>query len=189
MNKYKIINYNNFDPRYNLTISDSDEYNVNIYPLLIKKQCNDSDEFKKFLEYDYPSIARCWGERYENCADLSQLNMKYHNNNNNRCICSRCRLSLYKDIGSTITWNDLREFNPKKLNNNNFYDQTRIMNGDLIVDNSTPDTNLGFINNIEGFNNDTNILDNIPSDVIICVFFIIFILGIVIAFDYNNPKN
>lgn len=144
MNRYKIKEYSDRDPRYNFTIEDSDEYTKNIYPLLLKKKCNNTKEFEEYLRNRYPPIARCWGERYENCADLSNIYpTESYKRHGKACACSRCRMGVYTDVESTVTWEDLKDFNPKKLNKNNFYDQGWIRKDNpmnLVVDNRSPDT-------------------------------------------------
>ena len=86
-----VISYDKKDPRYNLTIEDSDEYIKNIYPLHFKKKCiKDYD-----IKYDFPLLYRCWGERYENCSILQKhIETGY-------CNCAECAMTLYETIPDT----------------------------------------------------------------------------------------
>lgn len=132
IDRYKIREYNNTDPRYNFTIGDSSKYNATIYPLHLEKKCKDSEEFDDFFRKSYPPIARCWGQGYENCEQIKGPHGK-------NCQCSKCTIEIYGDPGSTVSWKTRQEFNPKNLHPNSFYDRTRISKityPDLMVDRS-----------------------------------------------------
>ena len=129
IDKSAVIAYDKKDPRYHLTIEDSDEYTKNIYPLHFKKRCHDSKEFEKMVKYDWPLISRCWGEGYENCAVLQKYGKTCKAGDKpiietGHCACSRCAMSLYDTIEDTIGYAkvDLRSNNDETNANQNIID-------------------------------------------------------------------
>lgn len=129
INKYRFRRYNVNDPRYSFTISDSDEYNTNIYPSphYYRTPCKANGKCSHVIDSIYPSIARCWGERYENCADL----LTFTNDDTHRynymfrsCTYPDKRVNNYDEAKESSKSNRL--FIPKKLNNKVMYDQTRL---------------------------------------------------------------
>jgi hypothetical protein len=137
INKNRIRYYNSNDPRYGFTISDGKRFTRDIYPLHLKKYCNESEDFNEFMDSIYPPISRCWSQGYENCTPL---NIK-SNNHFDRCGCSRCDIRVYDKVSDTISWKKYDEFNRKNLNPNSMYDQSRIPidnNDNIIIDNWTP---------------------------------------------------
>ncbi len=150
LKKSKIIDYRSDDPRYGFTIKNSNEFNETIYPFHIKKTCD--CDFMKKLEETYPPITRCWAERYENCIDIMAL----HDQG-----CETCKINLYDNTKSTIGWDIdstfLDGFNPKKQDDNNFYDQTRIstvLNPELKIDRSPDITQFNENKKIEHYDDD-----------------------------------
>lgn len=132
LKKSKIIDYRSDDPRFGFTIKNSNEFNETIYPFHIKKTCD--CKFMEKLKEMYPPVTRCWAERYENCVDLQAL----HDEG-----CEICKINVYDNAKSTIGWDIASEsldgFNPKKLDDNNFYDQTQIstiLNPEIEIDRS-----------------------------------------------------
>jgi hypothetical protein len=178
----KIIKYNDNDPRYGFTIKDSDEFNTEIRPFQIKKICTDpcngawQRESLPLATGTLVRVPLCWEQRYENCIDpgpQTELELlpdmitgwdsgpdqlmnrstrtKYYKKDQNNC--SGCKIQLYGSAQATLDWQSLKDFNPKQLKPNSFYDQTRIstiMHPDIVVDTS-PDTsrspNLNPMNN------------------------------------------
>jgi hypothetical protein len=129
IDKSAVIAYDKKDPRYHLTIEDSDEYIKNIYPLHFKKKCHNSQEFEKLVKYDWPLISRCWGEGYENCAVLQKYGKTCNNKSKaderpiieaGHCSCSRCAMTLYDTIEDTLGYAkvDLRSNIESNLNSN-----------------------------------------------------------------------
>jgi len=130
IDRSRVISYDDSDPRYNLNIEDSDELVRNIYPLHFSKKCHDSDEYENLVEYEYPLISRCWGERYENCAKMNRQGLNRQGLNRqglnrqglNRqctnpeddtesgsgvieaggCSCAKCVMNLYGPIEDTL---------------------------------------------------------------------------------------
>lgn len=152
-----VIQYDRRDPRFGLTIEDSDEYTKNIYPLHFRKRCNDSQEYDHMVKYDWPMISRCWGERYENCAVLKRYSDKCKNESPfveaGHCACAECAMTLYGPIEDSMGYarvdlgtnavNDKEtlvrsEF--KEQNESTIYDRTRIMNTDNLIVDKSPDT-------------------------------------------------
>src|SRR5579872_2220683 len=104
--KGKLIKYNNYDPRYNLTIRDSDEFNTEIYPFQIKKDCDKACTLKYELDTIYPPITRCWSQAYEHCFDLES---QYKN------LCNGCTI----DVSDSLPRPEI--FKPKNLLQNDFF--------------------------------------------------------------------
>lgn len=145
------ISYDKKDPRYNLTIEDSNEYIKNIYPLHFKKKCIKDHDIK----YDFPLLYRCWGERYENCSIMQRhIETGYCN-----CAeCSKCMMTLYETIPDTIDFDginlssqesklntlNLRDLKPQ--NQSTIYDRTRVS----IHDNVDIDKSPAIIENFVG---------------------------------------
>lgn len=99
MKEYKIRKYGKDDPRYELLIQDSDNYNKDIQPLFIQR----SD-----TSYYIPEIKKCWSEKYESCID-------YHNPD---YTATTPYDVVHNDEESCYTLKD--------INDNFFYDQSRI---------------------------------------------------------------
>lgn len=113
----KIVYYNENDPRYNLTIKDSNRHNLILYPDRISKICS----FKK--------DTNCINQRYENCNNQTSFD---------------CLLNIStNEIDESV-----REL--KKINDNSFYDVTKIPINENIIINRQPDI-------IENFNENNNI--------------------------------
>lgn len=177
LKKSKIIDYRSDDPRFNLTIKNSNQFNETIYPFHIKKTCDCN--FMKKLEETYPPITRCWAERYENCVDLMSL----HDQG-----CEICKINLYDNARSTISWDidseSLDGFYPAKLDNNNFYDQTRIskITNPMINIDRSPDISRFTNNNHEHFeSNDKTLAITQKEKVIIFFIFLILIIFLMLT--------
>jgi hypothetical protein len=142
LNDHKIKDYNNLDPRYNLTIGDSSEYNKEIMPFQLKKVCHKDGEVcdvRKMLDIKYPPISRCWAQRYENCISVDQIDQMHKE------TCTECHIEVQKpeDIKE---WRNIKGMRTKNINNNTFYDQhriSRINHPNITVDRS-PDILEGF---------------------------------------------
>lgn len=120
--------YNNKDPRFGFMIMDSDEYNTPIQPFKIKEKC-----YKKNA-YNPKFLRDCRSQRYENCTSSPYISPDTY---------AKCEIEAtnFDSIAKSI---DDKEFVPKELNKNSYYDRTRLSkrhNPDLIVDRS-PDTNF-----------------------------------------------
>jgi len=172
----KIINYNDDDPRYGFTIKDSDEYNESIYPIGLKRDCTDKCIFMQAIKDKYPLVTRCWGERYENCIDIYTMHDLY---------CKRCKEKVYNpdsptfDDNPTISRNTrssisndkniLRNFTPKNINNNTFYDKSWINKYDINTE------------SIENFNH----TDTSP-DTLIMIYLFISIIIVIMVYKFVN---
>lgn len=172
----KIINYNDDDPRYGFTIKDSDEYNERIYPIGLKRECSDKCRFMQSIKDKYPQVTRCWGERYENCVDIYTMHNLY---------CKRCKEKLYDPDSPTIDNNPaisrntrssisnekdfLKNFAPKSMNNNIFYDKSWINKHNLNME------------NIETFDRNPT-----SHDMLIVVYIFISIIIVIMMYKFVN---
>ena len=142
----KKVDYNRYDTRYQRIVKDLDQYTKNIYPFQLKKRCNESENMKLVLNKKYPPVARCWGERYENCATLHTLADMDMNDDKwdvENDFCSQCGINTYPTVESTISWTNINDFKPKNINDSNFYDQGWIIKDKdphLTVEKRKPDT-------------------------------------------------
>lgn len=145
LRKNKIVRYNNKDPRYNLMIEDSDEYNMPIHPFQLEETC-DNERFRIYNPY---RAIGCGGHRYENC-DETVDDREF----------DTCNLELRDP--TEIKTRRIRLSDYAKLNNNSFYPDTRIskiLNPNVEINNS-PDTSKKEYFSFGDINTDDKISDS-----------------------------